>query len=41
MPARLGPMLAGVDDPKECIKHLEDEVRHICDELATEGRDPW
>lgn len=41
MPARLGPVLAGIEDPKECIRQLEDEVRHICDELATEGRDQW
>ena len=33
LPARLGPMLASISDPTECIKAIEKEVGHIAREL--------
>lgn len=33
LPARLGPMLASISDPTECIKAIEKEVGHITREL--------
>jgi len=38
IPPRLAPVLAGVSDPKECLRLIEDEVNRVCDELADETR---
>jgi hypothetical protein len=34
VPERLGPVVAGLDDPVECIKAIEDEINRILDEVA-------
>jgi|KBSSwiStaDraftv2_1062776.scaffolds.fasta_scaffold170626_2 hypothetical protein len=41
IPARVGPVVAGMTDAKACVQAIEDEIRHALDELADPGRDPW
>jgi len=34
IPARCAPVVAGISDPKECLRIIEAEVNRVCDELA-------
>lgn len=37
LPARMAPVVAGYNDPRDCYRVLDEEVRRVCEELSKSG----